>query len=127
MSLDPGLEILLCPTCKAEKIASDRGTLSLVRHAPPRGRLMAWSRAHADASRREQARRAHTAAVFVDVVLECGHETLEPPVVRFADGRERFRLPPSAAAFFAARRAIDDAFAASAVCYVRPGRAHFIV
>lgn len=55
---------------------------------------MAWSRAHAEASRREQARRAHSEAVYVDVVLECGHETTEPPLVRFPDGRERFACQP---------------------------------
>lgn len=51
---------------------------------------MAWSRARADSSRRDQARAAHAQPVYVDIVLECGHETAEPPIVRFSDGRERF-------------------------------------
>lgn len=51
---------------------------------------MGWSRAHAEVSRREQSRRSAVRQVYVDVVLECGHETNEPPLFSFSDGRERF-------------------------------------
>lgn len=50
---------------------------------------MPWSRRQAEFVRRDRARSA-AATVEVDVVLECGHETTEPPIVRFSDGRERF-------------------------------------
>lgn len=51
---------------------------------------MAYSRAGAEAARRARARADAAAPRGEPYLLECGHETLEPPLVRFNDGRQRF-------------------------------------